>query len=280
MREPNFLYLGPDKAGSSWLHEILGTHQQVFLTPAKGLYFFDRYYERGWAWYVAHFDSAAPEHLVVGEVCQDYLAHPEVAERIRRCLGDGVRLMVTLRDPAERAYSSYLHMRRSGWRTGTFTQALDRYPELLEHGRYGAQLARFSAGFPRASLHIAIFEDLQADPQRFLDGVTTWLGIEPLALAPSLLEPRLPAGWARSAAISRVVSTAAHTLRERNGGALVGRVKRVRFVQRALYRPLAQARPQLTDAERALVHDALADDVAMLDERYGLNLAHGWGWAT
>ena len=33
-RLPNFIYIGPDKAGSSWLHEILIRHPGDFTTPA------------------------------------------------------------------------------------------------------------------------------------------------------------------------------------------------------------------------------------------------------
>ena len=78
-RLPNFLYVGPDKAGSSWLHEVLLKHPDVYLTPAKDLYFFDRYYDRGSSWYAAQFRDARQEKIV-GEVCQDYLFHPEAAE--------------------------------------------------------------------------------------------------------------------------------------------------------------------------------------------------------
>jgi hypothetical protein len=277
MSAPNFVYIGPDKAGSSWLHEVLRTHPHVFLTPAKGLYFFDRYYDRGMHWYVGHFDDARHDHLVRGEVCQDYLAHPDAAERMARCLGE-VQLMVTLRDPAERAFSSYLHMLRSGWKAGTFLEALTRYPELLEHGRYGTQLERYRSRFGREALHIAVFDDLQADPQAFLDALTAWLGIEPIALDPSLREPRLPAGRARSVILSRIVSWGAHVLRERDGGSFVGRVKRVPLVQRSLYKPLADDRPRMTHKERAAVRAALADEVRMLDEEYHLDLARRWGW--
>ena len=124
-QHPNFIYIGPNKAGSSWLHEVLVRHPQVFMSPAKDLYFFDRYYDRGLAWYLSQFTGAGPEHLVVGEVCQDYLFHPDAPERMAASLGS-CRMMVTLRDPADRAFSSYLYMLRSGWEPGTFLQALDR----------------------------------------------------------------------------------------------------------------------------------------------------------
>ena len=142
-RLPNFLYVGPDKAGSSWLHETLIKHPDVYLTPAKDLYYFDRYYDRGPEWYAAQFRDARGEE-VVGEVCQDYLFHPEAAARIRETLGP-VRVMVSLRDPVERAWSSYLYMRKHGIGPDTFAEALRTRPELLEHGRYATGLDRSSA---------------------------------------------------------------------------------------------------------------------------------------
>ena len=175
-RLPNFLYVGPDKAGSSWLHEVLLKHPDVYLTPAKDLYFFDRYYDRGSAWYAAQF-RAAREERIVGEVCQDYLFHPEAAERIHATLGQ-VRVMVSLRDPVERAWSSYLYMRKHGIGPDTFHEALSTRPELLEHGRYATGLDRYLQRFPRELVHVALFDDLTRDPQSFLDGVTRFLGIE------------------------------------------------------------------------------------------------------
>ena len=145
-RLPNFLYVGPDKAGSSWLHEVLIKHPDVYLTPAKDLYFFDRYYDRGLAWYAAQFRDARDEKIV-GEVCQDYLFHPEAAARIHETLGP-VRVMVSLRDPVERAWSSYLYMRKHGIGPDTFAEALRSRPELLEHGRYATGLDRFLAALP------------------------------------------------------------------------------------------------------------------------------------
>lgn len=275
---PTFIYIGPDKAGSSWLHEVLRAHPQVFMPDAKGLYFFDRYFDRGVDWYLSQFEQARPEHDVVGEVCQDYLAHPLAAERMEQTLGT-VRVMVTLRDPADRAFSSYLHMLRSGWDAGSFAQALGRYPELVEHGRYASQLERFERHLGRDNLYLALFDDLQADPQAFFDGVTAWLGIDAVVLDEGQRVATLPAGKARSVIASRVVSWGAHVLRERDGGNFVGRVKRMPLVQRALYKPLADDKPAMTAEERSAVVTALADEVRSLDETYGLEVGRRWGWA-
>jgi hypothetical protein len=39
--QPNFIYIGTSKAGSTWLFDILSRHPEVYITPTKGLYFFD-----------------------------------------------------------------------------------------------------------------------------------------------------------------------------------------------------------------------------------------------
>ena len=277
---PNFLYLGPDKAGSSWLHEVLLVHPQIYLTPAKDLYFFDRYYSRGAEWYLRQFEDARPEHQVVGEVCQDYLSHPQAAERIHEVLGRDVSMMVTLRDPVERAFSSYLYMLKHGESPGTFDEALTNRPELIEHGRYGAGIARFLEYFPAENLHVALFDDLVESPQAFIDAVLAHLKVEPMTLSDDLLAARLPASRARSAAVSRAVRKAADWVRLADGAEVVGRVKRSPIVHRVLYSPFGDDKPTPTTAEVERVQALLADDVALLHELVGVDVAGVWGWGT
>jgi hypothetical protein len=275
---PNFLYIGPDKAGSSWLHEVLITHPQVFLTPAKDIYFFDRYFDRGPAWYLSHFSQARPEQSVIGEVCQDYLSEPEAPRRIRDVLGPDVRFMVTLRDPVERAFSSYLYMLKHGETPGSFADALVGRPELIEHGSYGAGLARFLDVFPREQLHVALFDDLAADPQGFIDDVLSFLAVDPLTLSDELLAARLPASRARSVGMARAVRRAAEWVRLANGAEFVGRVKRSRYVQAALYKPYGDDKPRLSGEDAQRVRDLLAEDAALLEDLVGVPVRARWGW--
>lgn len=276
---PNFIYIGPDKAGSSWLHEVLIRHDSIFMPPAKDLYFFDRYYSRGMPWYLAHFEGAGPQHTVVGEVCQDYLFHPQAPARIRESLDD-VRFMVTLRDPAERAFSSYLYMLKQGETPGTFLEALESRPELLDHGRYATNLARFEKMFGDDSVFVAVFDDLVKDPQLFMDRLLDWLHVAPMVLPEDLVEARLPAGKARSVLLSRIARRGSEFVREHNGANLIGHVKRSALVQRALYRQLGDDKPAMTETERAAVCAALECEIVALDDRYGLGLADRWGWSV
>lgn len=275
-RLPNFLYVGPDKAGSSWLHEMLIGHPDVYLTPAKDLYFFDRYFDRGTQWYAEQFRDATDE-AVVGEICQDYLFHPLAAERIASVL-TGPRFMVSLRDPVDRAWSSFLYARKHGIGPADFGTALRTEAYLLDHSRYATGLDRFRAHFPLTSIHLAVFDDLAADPQSFLDATTDFLGIARLPLTEDDLQARLPAAAARSVRVAHAARRTADWVREHDGAGLVGVVKRSRLTQRVLYRPIDRGavRPDADSAR--FIRNELDDEVTRIEQDYGLAVRQRWGW--
>ncbi len=246
------------------------------MTPAKDLYFFDRYYDKGVEWYSAHFARATARHRVVGEVCQDYLFHPDAAERIATVLGRA-RFMVTLRDPVDRAFSSYLYMLKMGQQPGTFAQALDSRPDLVDHGRYGSGLERFVDRFGAGSIYVGVFDDLVADPRRFISDLLGWLEVEPMELTQELLGTRLPASQARAAWLSRTVRRVADWTRERDGAELVGRVKRAPLVHQVLYRPLEE-KPQIQAADAAYIQSQLAAELTKVEGAFGVDLRRRWGW--
>jgi|SRR5215468_12481331 len=274
----NFLHLGPSKSGSTWLHEILVSHPEVYLSQAKDLYFFNRYYDRGLDWYRAQFRGAQADSEIVGEVCPDYLACPDAPKRIRACLGTDVRLMVTLREPAARAFSSYLYLRKHGLARDGFRQATLTAPELLDEGRYATHLRRYLRYFDRESLYIAVFDDLEADPQKFLDGVTDWLGVSRLAVSPELFRAQLPASEARWLPLAMLAKHGANWVRRRDGADLIGHIKRSPLVQRALYKPFGTERPTMSPEDVSFVRERLADEIADVEKEFDIPLRQRWGW--
>jgi hypothetical protein len=277
-RLPNFLHVGPAKSGTTWLYQVLAGHPEVFLCPAKDLYFFSRCYDRGLAWYRAQFRGAGQEHNVIGEICPGYLSFGPAPERIRACLGPDVRLMVTLREPVSRASSSYLDHRKHGQAAATFRETTRLLPQLIDDGRYATHLRSYLQHFGRESLHVAVFDDLQADPQAFLDRVTDWLGIARLRLTPGQLEAQLPAGEARWLPLARLVKHGASWARVHDGADVVARIKHSALAQRALYRPLSGERPELPAEDVIFMHEQLDAEIAGLENEFGLSLRQRWNW--
>ena len=143
---------------------MLIEHPQIFMTPAKDLYFFDRYFDKGVDWYAAPLRRRPPTRRSSARSARTTCSIPRPRERIEAVL-DSPRFMVTLRDPVDRAFSSYLYMLKMGQTPGTFGEALKGRPELIEHGRYGSGLDRFADRFGDDSVYVEVFDDLQADPR-------------------------------------------------------------------------------------------------------------------
>jgi hypothetical protein len=273
---PNFLHVGVGKGGSTWLHEALSTHPDAFLSEAKDLYYFTRFYDRGPDWYAHQFAAAPPDARVIGEVCPEYLWHPDAPDRIRDSL-PGVRVMATLRDPVTRAYSAYLYDSKNGMTQLSFREALDASPRIIDEARYRTHLERYLKALGPDALHVTVFDDLAADPQAFLDDTTDWLGLARHALPPELLAAQLPASRARSAFLARRVKGAAEWVRRRNGAELVGRIKRSRLVNRTLYEPLTAA-PEIPAADADRIREQLTDEIEGVENLFGLSLRKEWGW--
>jgi Sulfotransferase domain len=275
---PNFLHLGPSKSGSTWLHEVLIGHPEVYLSQAKDLYFFNRYYDRGPGWYRAQFRGAQREHKIIGEICPDYLSCAQAPERIHTCLGPDVRLMVTLREPISRAFSGYLYLAKHGKAAATFRDTTKTAPELLEEGRYATHLRSYLDYYGRESLYVGLFDDLQTGPQAFLDGVTGWLGIARLPLSPGQLRAQLPASKARWLPLAMAAKYGANWVRRHDGAALVGSLKRSVLVQRMLYQPLGADKPEMAPEDVAFMHEELDKEIEALDREFGLDVRRRWGW--
>jgi hypothetical protein len=168
-------------------------------------------------------------------------------------------------------------MLKMGQQPGTFGQALRGRPELLDHGRYGSGLDRFADRFGAESVYVAVFDDLGADPQKFISDLLDWLGVDGFELTDELLATRLPASKARSAFAARMARGAADWVRERNGAEIVGRVKRAALVQRVLYRPLKE-KPGIEPEDSAFIRAALDGEMARVESRFGVDLRARWGW--
>lgn len=275
---PNFLHIGPGRVGSTWLHEVLVQHPQAYMTEAKDLYFFSRYYDRGLDWYRAQFRDARPEHVVVGEVSPDYLSCPEAPQRIRRSLGPDVKLAVTIREPADRAFSAYLYLCKHGMARPSFRETAEASPMLIDDGRYATHLRRYLRYFDSKALHVAVFDDLAADPQAYLDDITGWLGIATQVVSSDQLSARLPASAARWLPLTMIAQRTADWVRHHDGAELVGRVKRSALVQRSLYRPLDADRPVMSAEDVSFVRELLEPEIVGIEQEFGVPLRERWGW--
>lgn len=192
----DFLIIGAQKAGTTWLRDMLRQHPEIHM-PAREIHFFNKEenLDRGLGWYEDHFEEGRPDQLC-GEKTPNYLwvncpergtDVPGSHERIARCLPHA-RLIAILRDPVERAISAYNHhLRRARFPPhATMAEAvLGRYRDIAERhgvlsmGRYHLQLASYLEVVDANRILVLEFEeDVKERPGDGLQKVCAFLGVD------------------------------------------------------------------------------------------------------
>lgn len=206
-RWPNFFVVGAARSGTTALFHLLRQHPDIFLPHQKEPHYFalagrpaafrgpganrgiNRKAVADTEAYLRLFAGVRSERAV-GEASVSYLYYRGVAERIRDLLGT-VKILVVLRDPAERAFSNFQFLRSvareplDSFRDGLEAED-ERRRDGWEHiwfyrglGLYHRQLARFVRVFGRDHIHAMRYEALRSDPVGVVQEAFRFLGVDP-----------------------------------------------------------------------------------------------------
>lgn len=170
---PGIFFVGPPRTATTWLHSVL--KDRMNLPRTKETAFYDQRYAWGFDWYLAHFDRSAG-YLPKAEIAPTYFFSNLARRRILGTAGQ-VKIVVTLRDPADRLYSLY-RLRYSnadfGWR---LEEACERDQEFSTATESSFHLAAWQDCFGVDNVLTLLYEDLIADPQAFIDRVCRFAGL-------------------------------------------------------------------------------------------------------
>jgi len=296
MTTPNFVVVGAGRSGTTSLHQFLGQHPEVYMCPSKSPNFFaSSFPQPPWetpvaramaaqwitdpADYTALFDAAGSQPAV-GEVSPVYLQATGVANLIADTCGP-VRIIAVLRNPVDRACAHFLGRQRDGIEPPGVSMD-QRMDELLAVGmpdevafghypgcgRYHHFLAPYRQRFGRDAVHVALHDDLVADPHGVLAAMFTFLGVDPafrcdvsarLNATGQIRSPLRRAVWTRTAPLRTALRPHLPAgLRTSVGGAFLGDLDR----------------PAVDPALRRRLRAALADDITALADDWHLDVGH------
>ena len=196
---PNLLIIGAAKSGTTSLHNYLNQHPEVYMCFPKEPHFLINKeigaqripkgvlkledYKKLFA--------GNEDKKYRGESSVMYLSFPEITiANIKKYLSDDVKIIIMLRNPVERAYSGYQHVKRYNvMETLTFEDALkqtkERYENThnmtpasryLELGMYYKQVKAFSESLK--NIHIIIYDDYKASFKEEMKKVFSFLEID------------------------------------------------------------------------------------------------------
>ena len=178
MALPTFLGIGAPRSGTTWLHELLKSHPEVYVPQRKEVRFFELYYDRGLQWYEDIFPSYPEErgYKAIGEFSPGYLYYPNCPERIAK-VSSISHLILILRNPIDRAYSDYgLRVRYRDF-AGPFEDFLPIEPEVVEMGHYSVKIKDYLQHFGMDQLLVLIFENAVNDVPGTKRALANFLGL-------------------------------------------------------------------------------------------------------
>mgnify|MGYP006096345499 FL=1 len=200
---PNFLIVGAAKSGTSSLHNYLNQHSEVFMPSynLEGMKVKEprflikdlvkhRLHNGVWTWeeYKSLFGDVIDEKAI-GESTVLYLYYyKDAIKNIKEKLGNDVKIIIMLRNPADRAYSAFQHVSRGFKEQNSFEKSLEMEDGRLERegnltpmvmykdmGLYHEMVKAYQENFK--DVHIVIYDDFRDDTESEMKKTYQFLGI-------------------------------------------------------------------------------------------------------
>ena len=205
---PNFLIIGVQKGGTTWLHENLKNHPQIFLPEGrKELEFFSYYKKKindlGLSGYLQPFNQfdnilQTDTRPAIGEATPSYFWSTNPARKwtntpkyfnndipgsVFNVLGSKLKLILCLRDPVQRAISAYFHhVKRE--RISCKSQSIFDVGHLygiIDMGFYSQHLNAWLEKFDLDNFKILVYEKdikIKDNQQKTIENICNFLEVD------------------------------------------------------------------------------------------------------
>ena len=245
----DFLGIGAQKAGTSWLHKNLQQHPEIWMPPRKELHYFDRSLnypspsflasdefttrinslephnvdfknklekelkiaiksknDAQIQWYLKYFLGTYSDEWyhslfeegkdkVSGEITPSYsfLSREEIGHIYS--LYPKLKIILILRNPIDRAWSHLrFHIRLNKFSTDSSLEPIKEFidsEKQVLRGDYLSILSNWSSIFPKEQIHVCFYDDIEENPQSFLDNIFNFLEVSSLEIEKTILNTKV-----------------------------------------------------------------------------------------
>ncbi|MEZ4677505.1 MAG: sulfotransferase [Caldilineaceae bacterium] len=218
MTLPNFVIAGVKKASTTSLYYYLDQHPQIFMSPIKEPKFFaydprdpecvnadhNRFPVRTLSDYEMLYADANGAHAL-GEASPLYIDSQFALEQMAQLIPN-VRLIFSLRQPVERAYSLYLMGIRDGVERRSFYEAVRNDLGRWQGFQYYQALKPWFERFGANQIRVVLFEDLKKDPVGITQSLYEFLGVDS-TFVPDTSEKHNVGGVPKNMVLQRTVTS-------------------------------------------------------------------------
>ncbi|MFC4276047.1 sulfotransferase [Achromobacter aloeverae] len=190
----NFVCIGAQKSGTTWLYEALRKHPLIDFPGGKEVHFWDHYPGKDLQRYLGLFGN---DDRCNGDITPAYAILPLDTIRKVRTSCPSLKIIYLMRNPIERAWSAALMaLRRAEMTYGEASEQwfVDHFNSQgsLARGDHAACLRNWLSVFPREHVLIARYEEIIGQPVTLLNRVLNHVGLEEFFTAESRSELSRP----------------------------------------------------------------------------------------
>lgn len=185
----NFLGIGAQKAGTTWIFKRLSMHPNIYFPRGKEIHFWDGYSSLNTK-SISHYNNIFRDQhfykqnkFIVGEITPEYALLNDSQLNALHKYSPDVRIFYSLRDPADRAWSA-IKMHLFLQQKDIKKQSVDDILELLENGNFIAQteyaknIKNWLQHFNKEQLAVVIFENFNSHPYKIMAKLSKHIGID------------------------------------------------------------------------------------------------------
>lgn len=178
----NFLGIGAQKAGTTWLYERLSAHPAILFPAGKEVHFWNANRDKGLDWYIGQF-AGELAGTIKGEITPAYQILDASQIREIHAINPALRLLFIVRNPVERAWSAALMRVKN--RDLVYEETPDAWfveqfhaDTSLSRGDYETSLRTWLDIFPIEQLLVMRYEHITTDPVGLLADCASHLGVD------------------------------------------------------------------------------------------------------
>jgi hypothetical protein len=280
----DFVGIGPPKSGTTWLGHVLQDHPQICMSEPKEVNYFNdslsfnrsylkTHYHLGPEWYAKHFRHCGDDKLI-GEITPRYILDPVVPQRLKDHNPD-VKIIVTLRSPFERIISHY-HSAKDFHKSEkrSISVAIREEPEYIGACMYYENLLPFLTCFGLNQIFFLDLEDVKQTPDKVLNELYTFLGVDPDFRPSSMTNKSNPARATKWVALRKLTGKIHRTLIIAGFSRLIIVLKKTgigKLINRLNSQPIQIT--SLSDDDKNFIRSKLCDDIAKFSQLRGKDYA-------
>ena len=293
---PHFLFVGTAKAGTTSIYKYLKQHPRICI-PKKETFFFvsEKFrsntlqypYQRNKKNVVFKENEFSTLYedcgdRITGEIGTGYLYYHEIViPKLLDMLGRDIPIFIVLRNPVDRAFSSYMHFVKDTREQLSFSEGLKAESDRMNKdwdfmwhykalGNYDKQVKSYLEVF--SHVKVLFYEDLKRNPQKFMNDLFSELRLQPIDL--ENIQVHNPSGKPKNERLQEflVKENLFKKLLRKGYYSLFGKERVIRWREKIKDKNIAKG--TIPDKEKQWLEEYYRQDIQNLERL--LNRVTGW----